>query len=98
VTNGQGEDYDVYCLAICRTKIIRTTSFGMLKTKGIHAGKRRTTITFNDMDSHAVSHYRLESEDRDGNCKCQWEDKHSKVEIYQIVCGFRSEAPDVAQI
>jgi hypothetical protein len=77
---------------LCRTKIIRTTSFGMLKTKGIHKGKRRTTITFNDLDSHLVSHYRLVNEDAAGNCRFEWEDKPSKVGIYQIVCGVRSEA------
>jgi hypothetical protein len=93
LTIGEDEEGgEVYCLVLCRSKIIRTTSFGMLKTEGIHRGKRRTTITFNDMDSHLVSHYRLVSEDGSGNCKFEWENKHSKVGIYQIVCGVRSEA------
>jgi hypothetical protein len=64
----------------------------MLKTKGLHEGKRRLTITFNDMDSHQVSHYRSVSEDSDGNCTFEWENKNSKVGIYQIVCGVRAEA------
>ena len=93
LTNGKNEEgEEVYSLVLCRTKIIRTTSFGVLKTEGIHKGKRRTTITFNDMDSHRVSHYRLASEDLDGKCRFEWENKHSKVGIYQIVCGVRAEA------